>query len=528
MTQATSDGRRSLPGIGTFKGAGLFGAGVFRARTAQNVAIFVGLQWFNRILGVVTKVILARLLFPADFGVFALAAGLISFIGTFGNFGLDYAIIQKGESATNEDYDVGMSLRIIIAAGLFLVSLVVAGPWASLFPLFNGVLVTQSTQILALIYLVTPWSFVASTRLTSELRYRTIAIPSLVGQISNALISIGLAFLGYGVWSLVYALVLSAAFSTIAYIILRGGRFRLKLRRTVATPLMGYAQHLVSAALLAFLITNIDNFAVGRLLGDTALGIYAVAYGFGYLPVSLLSTPAGSALFPSLTRIQSRVETLREAYLESFSYAAVLILPAGIGLSVMATEIVHILLGPTWADATAPLTILGFYGIGRGLVDFSSSLFAANGTPRIIALQNLYILILSLIPLFPLTVAYGISGTAISMTVPVLLVAILSLKQSARTIQAGFRDFALRLRGPLIATAGMGAFLYTLRLGMYAVMPSRVVMPLVGSNVSEVTIVLIVGIPLGMAVYFAVLRIIDREAFEGIRRHVMIVVSRRR
>ena len=66
---------------GTFKAQGSFGAAVFRARTAQNVAINVALRWLNQLLGVATKIVLIRLLFPNDFGVYALASGLIGFVG---------------------------------------------------------------------------------------------------------------------------------------------------------------------------------------------------------------------------------------------------------------------------------------------------------------------------------------------------------------------------------------------------------------------------------------------------------------
>lgn len=107
---------------------------MFRARAAQNVVIGVGLNWFSQLLQIATKVVLARLLFPSDFGVYALAAGLISFIGTFGNFGLNYAIIQKGGAATKEDFDVGMTIRTLIGVGLFGAPFAVAGPWASAFP----------------------------------------------------------------------------------------------------------------------------------------------------------------------------------------------------------------------------------------------------------------------------------------------------------------------------------------------------------------------------------------------------------
>ena len=67
------------------------------------------------------------------------------------------------------------------------------------------------------------------------------------------------------------------------------------------------------AAVLAFLITNIDNFTVGKVLDTTQLGFYSVAYGYGYLPVSLFSGPAGQAFFPSLTKVQADLDLLREA-----------------------------------------------------------------------------------------------------------------------------------------------------------------------------------------------------------------------
>lgn len=499
---------------------------MFRARTAENVAIFVGLQWFNRILGVVTKVILARLLFPNDFGAFAIATGLIGFVGTFGNFGLDYAIIQKGEGATTRDYDVAMSLRLLIAGGLFVASVIAAGPWATFFnkPAGIAAVVAPSIQVLALMYLVLPWSFIPSTRLTKELRYRAIAVPNLAGQVTNAAIPITLALAGFGVWSLVYGLLISQVVSTVTFVAVRREGFRFRLDRTVAGPLVAFSRHIVSASLLAFLITNIDNFTVAAILGVDKLGYYAVAYGFGYLPISLISSPAGSALFPSLTKLQSDAMRLREAYLESFSYVASLIVPAGIGLSILAPEIVHILLGPTWIPATFPLVILGFYGLGRGLVDFSSSLFAAVGRPRIIALQNLYILILSLVLLLPLTIYYDISGTSLAMTIPVLVVAGLSLRQSAKTLGSRTRDLLRRLLGPLAAAAAMGGLLYLLRSLMYAVLPGRVALVIFNTDLSEVTIVLLVGLPVGMVAYFLALRFIDPQSFHGMVRQVHMLV----
>jgi lipopolysaccharide exporter len=497
---------------------------VFRARTAQNVAIVVGLNWFGQLLSIATKVVLARLLFPTDFGIFALAGGLISFIGTFGTFGLNYAIIQKGDGATKEDYDVGMTLRLLISVGLLVASIAVVGPWASLFPKFPAPTVISTTQVLALVYLITPWGFVPSTRLTAQLRYKAQVIPSLAGQLGNAIASIALAFLGFGVWSLVYGLILGQVASNVAYSVALPWRWRPSLRWPVAKSLVGYAKHLLAAAVLTFLITNIDNFTVGFIWGSAALGLYTIAYGFGYIPVSLISSPAGSALFPSFAKIQDNMGSLRGGYLESLGYAIAVIAPASIGLAVTAPEIVSIVLGPKWLPATPALIILAFYGLARALVDFSSSLFSAVGKPRIVAELNLYILLLSLVPLIPLTMAFNIAGTAVAMTIPVVIVVGVSVFRTARVLKTRRRDVLRRGVGPLVAAFGMGGIVLALREALYSLLPARIALPFAGLSMAVQTAVFLIAVPAGIAAYAVLLRVLDPDMFDGLWRHLWIVI----
>src|SRR5207245_8262904 len=92
---------------------------------------------------------------------------------------------------------VGMSLRLLIALVLFAMTFVLANPWAQL---FSTPIVSPTTQVFALIYLVTPWSFLPSTRLVAELKFRAVSVPNLVAPIANSALSIGLAFAGSGLW----------------------------------------------------------------------------------------------------------------------------------------------------------------------------------------------------------------------------------------------------------------------------------------------------------------------------------------
>ena len=496
---------------------------MFRARTAQNVAIVVGLNWFNQLLQIATKIVLARLLFPDDFGVFALASGLVSLVTTFGSVGLNYAIIQKADRATKEDYDVGMTLRLLISIILLGVTLLVAGPWAAL---FREPDVVPTTEVLAILYLVTPWSFVPSTRLTAELRYRAQILPTMVGQIGYALIAIGFAFAGFGVWALVIGTVLGQAASVVGFMLAAPWRFRFSLRWPVARPLLVYSQHLLSAAILAFLMVNLDDFAVGFLLGTVSLGYYAVATGLGYIPMSLISGPIGSALFPSLTKLQGDPEALRSAYLEGFGYVVAIVAPAAIGIAVIAPELVRIALGPTWLASTLPLLVLAFYGLFRSLMDFSGALFSAIGRPRIVAELNLAVVAASAILLFPLTEAWGIVGTAVAMTLPVVGTFGLSLRATGRVLGTSVRKVLQRGTASLLAAQAMGVIVFSARTALYTVLPARIVV-FDGLSMAAATLVFLVAIPVGIASYVLIMRAVDRELFDGFWRNFGIALRRR-
>ncbi len=495
---------------------------MFRARTAQNVAIGVGLSWVNQLTQIVAKVALARLLFPDDFGVFALAAGLVGFVSTFGAMGLNYAIIQKADAATEKDYDVGMTLRLLTSVLLMIVALVLAAPWAAL---FGQPLVAPTTYVLAVMYLITPWSFVPSTRLTAELRYKVQILPNLAGQLAYAGVAIALAFVHWGVWALVAGTIMGQVASVVGYMLAAPWRFHLSLKWSVARPLLGYAWYLLAVAILAFLMANIDDFAVGYRWGTTQLGFYAVACALGYIPMTLISGPAGSALFPSFTKLQNDLVALRQGYLESFAYAVGIIAPAAIGLAMVAPEIVGIALGRGWAAVAAPLFILAFYGLARALMDFSGALFSAVGRPRVVAQMNAIVVGLSALLILPLTWYGGIVGAALAMTAPVVLVFGVSIVWTARTLQIPPLAVVSGSRGPYVAAALMGIVVYAVRTALYAVLPPRLGL-FAGLSMANATVVFLVALPLGIATYTAVLRRLDRALFDGFWKNIGMALQR--
>lgn len=158
----------------------------------------------------------------------------------------------------------------------------------------------------------------------------------------------------------------------------------------------------------------------------------------------------------------------------------------------------------------------------RGL--HSSYLFQAIGRPRIVAQLDLYILLLSLFPLVPLTLFLGTAITAVAMTIPVVIVAGIAMSRAASVLQCRTADVRPRGRGSVASTAVMAAAVLATRYGLYAVLPTRIQFPFVGISIAAPAAVFLIAIPLGVLVYFVFLRQLDREMFEGIWRHLGMVL----
>ncbi|TLZ71842.1 MAG: lipopolysaccharide biosynthesis protein [Methanobacteriota archaeon] len=491
-------------------GSGFGGEGTggsVRTRTAENVAIIIAMQWVSRGFAVATKIVLARILFPADFGIFALAAGLIGFVSALGNFGLDYALIQRADSAKDQEYEVAMSLRVIISIVLLVATIALAIPWSSI---FGNPVIAGATQALAIVYLIGPWSLIPTTRLTVKLAYRRLIVPNVLNQFTNSVVAISLAIMGFGFWSLVVALIASQLVWVVSLSVAYPWRPRFRFDRSVAKSLFAYSRHIIVASVLVFLMTNVDNFTVGLLLGSATLGYYAVAYSI-CLFSSMVSGSAATALFPTLSKIQEDLPRVRRGYLESFGYAIATVAPVSIGLAVMAPEIVLVLLGPVWRPSIVPLIILSFYGFSKAMVEFTTPLFASIGRPGAIPRLNAMILVGSLGLLPPLTILFGIAGTALAMTIPVPFALVVSFLWAARILQLQFNELAVRLRGPVVAAGIAGILALGFKSVIYSVGGQDVVV------LGSATLV-------GTVAYFVSLKRIEPELYAGLGRHLRLLM----
>jgi PST family polysaccharide transporter len=202
-----------------------------------------------------------------------------------------------------------------------------------------------------------------------------------------------------------------------------------------ARRLLGFGSAYSVAQLGNWTANNGDNLVVASLLGPAPLGIYARAYQLLVQPANLIGSVADKVLFPTMSRIQDDHVRLSRAYVTANSLIAMLTLPAGVLLFVLAPEVVAILLGPGWEAVVLPLQIFAVVLLPRTAYKISGSLTRATGAVVGGALRQ-WIYAGLVVVGCAVGSRWGINGVAVGASLAIVLHTAIMLKFSAR-IQRG-------------------------------------------------------------------------------------------
>jgi O-antigen/teichoic acid export membrane protein len=382
-----------------------------------------------RAFSFITKIVLARLLAPADFGLLAIGLLAINSMGLLRDLGFGAALIYKKDDPDHSAANTAFMLLPIVASVLFVLAYLSA-PHIAIF--FDNAAVEPIVRVLALTFVISSFGTVPSVLLEKELEFKKKVLPETVPVAGYACVTIGLALHGYGVWSLVYGQIVSAVLMVVLIWVVSDWRPTFKFDRGVARELFGYGKYILGASVVIFLITNIDDAIVGRILGMEALGFYTIAYTISNLPATQITHLVGRVMFPTYSKLQDDRDAFRRAYLKTLKYVSILSIPAAFGIFVIAPDFVSVVLGEEWMPAVPALQVLCFYGLFRSLNGTTGPVFQATGNPK--TLQNITLLNLILFCIFvlPLMQKYGIAGVSIAGTLPqiiIFFVAILCIKR---------------------------------------------------------------------------------------------------
>jgi O-antigen/teichoic acid export membrane protein len=296
------------------------------------------------------------------------------------------------------------------------------------------------------------------------LRFKELALASVVQSAVLSLVTVILAFIGLSYWSLVIGSLASSVALVAAMRYFENADFKPVIDAQLAKELLGFGKHLLVSGLMAFLIFNIDQLVIGKVLGIISLGFYFIAMRFGRTIGEQIATTVNRVLFPTMARIKEQISLIRTSYSQSIRMIAILVAPASLGLSAMSPVFVAVLLGDKWADAALPLSILSVQGLANSLIPTASNVLIALGKPRYLSVPYSFQAAAMLLGVYPAAVLFGIEGicvltTALSLIMLVYYVLIVSV-----VFKDSFFSVALPMIPALVSSIVMSAVLLLVSL----------------------------------------------------------------
>lgn len=419
-------------------------------KTARGFIWNFSAYFLGKIVVLITTSILARLLAKNDFGLVAVAVVAINYLSVLKDLGLGVALIQrKGDikEAANTIFTINLFIGLALSA-----LIIPLAPFVAAY--FRDPQVIPVLRWMGLSFVINALGSVHTNWLVRDLDYRRKLVPELGGALIKGIISIGMAYLDYGVWSLVFGQIAGALASVILVWIVLPWRPRFALDRKVAGSLIKFGASVTVIDIITQITDNIDYVIVGRLFGLVPLSIYTLAYR---LPEMLLIGNLwvmGGVVFPAFSSIQDQPEKLRQGFLASVRFVELIAVPICLGLLIAAEPIIRVVFGDQWLEAIPVLRVLAVYAWVYSLGYHVGGFYKAIGRPDILLRLSILTLVI-IIPSLLIGARFGLIGVAVGHLIAVLIRRVISLSLATHFVNVSIMDIFAELRSSFLAALVM-------------------------------------------------------------------------
>ncbi|HLO14158.1 MAG TPA: lipopolysaccharide biosynthesis protein [Anaerolineales bacterium] len=423
-----------------------------REKTGKGIFWSVIQKWGRSGIATVIFIILSRKLDPDAFGLVAIASAFTIFIELFLDQGFGSAIVQR-VVLEPEHLDTAFWINILTGS-LMTAGLVAASGFVA--TAFHEPRLTAVLRWLSISFVLSSLSSTQISILQRKLAFKDLALRSLIANAIAGVVGVGMAFAGFGVWSLVGQDLVSDLAGAIILWKASDWRPGFKVSMRHYKDLFSFGVSIVGNNALTVMIRRSDDLLIGFFLGSRLLGFYTIGYQLLLIIIRLVTEVTNSVAFPAFSRIQHQPERMRKAFYKVTQYTSLFAFPVFIGLAVLASDLVPAVFGKKWAPSIPVMQVLSLIGILQSVLFFNGSVIKASGKPSWqfgIMLLNAICSILG----FLLAVRWGIVAVAASFVIVGYLLSPVSYLAVQKLIHIDFRTYLSQYIVPLTASLAMVA-----------------------------------------------------------------------
>jgi O-antigen/teichoic acid export membrane protein len=389
----------------------------------------------HRLLGLVSTMVLARVLMPEDFGIVAAVTAVVAIMDGFFEFGFDLALIRD-KDASREDYDTAWTMRLLKGV-LFGGALMAASPLVANY--------ANEENIVAI-------SLLIGSGIVIRQFDRLFAI-KLYPRVLGVITSITMALWLRSYWAIVIGAVMQNVYQTaFSYLMCD---FRPRIRIEGAGKLWRFSKWIVVSAISRQLFAATDQFLLSGWISKERLGFFSVGSSLASMITNELVGAVGNALIPGYAKLQDEKSRLRAAFLASQSAFVALLIPAAIGVLVLSDQRTAVVLGAQWVGAAPILGLFAVFYLCYSVVENLNRFMAMTGLQATAARSGVVRTSLFLILIYPAFQYGGIAGL-IEMKIALSAVEVVYLSyHCTRRVDATQFSYLGTFLRPLLASAAM-------------------------------------------------------------------------
>lgn len=399
----------------------------------------------------VVSILLARLLLPEQFGLIGMLTLFMGLAQSLLDSGFGSALIQK-KDADQVDYCSVFYFNLVI--GVLLTGLLwLAAPHIAVF--YEQPLLTPLTRFLSLNILISAFRLVPFVMLSKRLQFKAMFQISLASVAVSGGVGVTMAFMGFGVWSLVVQSVMEAAVRMILVWIASRWQPGMVFSGNSLRAMFSFGSRMLLSGLLDTFFTNIYQVFIGKVYSPADLGYYVRAQSLQAVAVQPTGMALGRVIFPALAPIQDDRPRLKQAFKKIMTTAVFFHFPLMIGLIVVARPLITLLLTDRWSFSIPYFQLFCLVGLMWPLHVLNLNILTITGrsdTFLRLEIAKKALVVLALVITFRLGIVALLYGQIAVSIAGYLLNSYYCGKIINYSTPQQIRDFA----SPLLVSIGMG------------------------------------------------------------------------
>ena len=314
-----------------------------------------GSQLVGQLIAWTSTFLVIRMLSPSDYGLVAMTAVVLTFLGLFNGWGFASALVRDEKT---DKHKIGQAFGMLfLMNGGLAAAQWLAAPYAASY--FHQPMVVDLLRVQALFFLANPFTALGHALLVRRLDFKRQSRIDLLAAAVSAATALSCAYAGLGVWTLVAAPAALWYSRALGYAVAaRLWEIRPRFGFTGAGTMLRYGTAMVAVQACWFVQSQADVFIAGRLLDPHRLGLYTTALFLTQILAAKFVPPLNEVAFAAYSRIQTRRDVIQTAFLKSVRLIMLVALPFYFGLAATAEPFVLTFLGPKWIETAALVPVL--------------------------------------------------------------------------------------------------------------------------------------------------------------------------